>query len=149
MLFLDSKVLNHTVNDEARITLLHALQKRDFKPVIRSLRIHCFEELLIEADKLADVETSIARWTVSSSDEPFVVGDLFAFEDHLLYLIFEDEGFVTAGIVYETETAAPFRKLNATRLQIFRRKARLRFALHKLAQGDDGQANYRGVFSRR
>src|ERR1051325_3749613 len=112
MLFLDSKVLNHTVNEEARITLLHALQKRDFKPVIRSLRIHCFEELLIEADKLADVETSIARWTVSSSDEPFVVGDLFAFEDHLLYLIFEDEGFVTAGIVYETETAEPFRKLN-------------------------------------
>jgi len=112
MLFLDSKVLNHTVNEEGRITLLHALQKRDFKPVIRSLRIHCFEELLIEADKLADVENTIARWTSSSTDEPFVVGDLFAFEDHLLYLIFEDEGFVTAGIVYETETAEPFRKLN-------------------------------------
>src|ERR1041385_596310 len=98
MLFLESKVLNHTVNEEGRITLLHALQKRDFKPVIRSLRIHCFEELLIEAEKLADVENTIARWTASSTDEPFVVGDLFAFEDHLLYLIFENEGFVTAGI---------------------------------------------------
>src|SRR6185369_6913683 len=82
MLFLDSKVLNHTVNEEGRITLLHALQKRDFKPVIRSLRIHCFEELLIEADKLADVENTIAHWTASSTEEPFVVGDLFAFEDH-------------------------------------------------------------------
>ena len=112
MLFLDSKILNHSVNEEARITLLHALQKRDFKPVIRSLRIHCFEELLIEAEKLADVENIVARWTTSNTEEPFAVGDFFAFEDYFLFLIFENEGFVTAGIVYETETTEPFRKLN-------------------------------------
>src|SRR6476659_9281639 len=109
MLFLDSKVLNYSVNEETRIKLLHALQKRDFKPVIRSLRIHCFEELLIEAEKLSDVEKSLARWTSSNAEEPFVVGDLFAFEDYLLYLIFEEEGFVTAVIVYETNTTEPFR----------------------------------------
>jgi len=112
MLFLDSKILNHSVNEEARITLLHALQKRDFKPLIRSLRIHCFEELLIDSDRLADVENTMVRWTASSTEEPFVVGDLFAFEGYLLYLIFEAEGFVTAGIVYETDTPEPFRKLN-------------------------------------
>src|ERR1041385_4580172 len=113
MLFLDSKILNHSVNEEARITLLHALQRRDFKPVIRSLRIHCFEELLIDSDRLPDVENTMMRLTVPSSEGPFVVGDLFAFEGYLLYLIFEDEGFVTAGIVYETETPEPFRKLNS------------------------------------
>ena len=112
MLFLDSKILNHSVNEEARVTLLHALQKRDFKPLIRSLRIHCFEELLIDSDRLADVENTMVRWTASSTEEPFVVGDLFAFEGYLLYLIFEAEGFVTAGIVYETDTPEPFRKLN-------------------------------------
>jgi hypothetical protein len=42
---------------------------------------------------------------------------VFAFSDYLLYLIFDDDDparpFVNAGIVYETSTAEPFRKLDA------------------------------------
>src|SRR6185295_11376311 len=52
------------------------------------------------------------RWTISNTEEPFMTGDLFAFEEYLLYLVFEEEGFVTAGIVYETQTPEPFRKLD-------------------------------------
>src|SRR5262245_38678579 len=111
MLFLDSKVLRHRVVAEDRIKLLQALQERELNPLIRSSRIRCFNDLLLGSDNVAEMEGTIARWTESNQGEPFVAGDLFAVDDYLLYLIFEEDS-VVAGIVYETGTPEPFRKLD-------------------------------------
>ena len=113
MLFLDSKVLRHSVNGDARIKLLESLEERDLNPLIRSSRLRYFNDLLLGSDNVADLERTIASWTDSQTDEPFVTGDIFAFQDYLLYLIFEEDGSLSTGIVYETATSEPFRKLDA------------------------------------
>jgi len=68
------------------------------------------------------METTIAKWSESNVDEPYIVGDIFPFEDHLLYLTFDaddsDTGFVNAGIVYQTDTPEPFRKLDSFCLEV-------------------------------
>ena len=112
MLFLDSKSLRHFVTTQARLKLVQSLSERDLNPLIRSLRIRCFSDLLLGSENVAEMESSIATWTDLNADEPLIAGDVFAFEDYLLYLIFEEEGLISAGIVYETETAEPFRKLD-------------------------------------
>ena len=40
-------------------------------------------------------------------------GDLFCFHDYILFLLFDDEPAVRAGIVYEPHTPEPFRKLDS------------------------------------
>src|SRR5438093_4959391 len=106
MLFLDSKVLSYRTDANSRIQLLQELQERGLNPLIRSLRTRCFTDLLLGNEKVGEMETSIASWTESNLDEPFVAGDVFPFQDYLLYLIFDDDdpthAWVTAGIVYET-----------------------------------------------
>ena len=117
MLFLDSKVLRHYVDATSRIKLLSALQEREFKPLIRSLRTRCFSDLLVNSDRVEQMEVAISSWSESVTDEPFLPGDVFAFNDYLLFLIFDEDDparpFVNAGIVYETSTTEPFRKLDA------------------------------------
>jgi hypothetical protein len=116
MLFLDSKVLNHRVDAHGKIRLLQELQERDLNPLIRSLRIRCFNDLLLSSEKVDEMEASIAFWSESTTGEPFVPGDVFPFHDYLFYLIFDEDDpahpFVSAGIVYETRTPEPFRKLD-------------------------------------
>src|SRR3954471_13151320 len=89
MLFLDSKVLRHPVDANGRIKLLRELEARDRKALILSLRTRCFDELLGGAERTAEMETTIADWTESNMDEPYVVGDVFPFQDYLLYLTFD------------------------------------------------------------
>ncbi|HEV8366374.1 MAG TPA: hypothetical protein VGQ39_00355 [Pyrinomonadaceae bacterium] len=117
MLFLDSKVLNHQVDADGRIRLLQELQDRDLQPLIRSFRTRCFSDLLLGSEKIGEMEVALASWTESNTDEPFISGDIFPFHDYLLYLIFERDdspnGFVNGGIVYQTETLEPFRKLDS------------------------------------
>jgi len=117
MLFLDSKVLRSYVDAPSRIRLFNSLQEREFKPLIRSLRMQCFNDLLVGSDKVHQMESAISSWTESTSDDPFLPGDVFAFNDYLLYVIFDEDDpsrpFVNAGIVYETNTAEPFRKLDS------------------------------------
>ena len=112
MLFLDSKVLKHSVDGDARIKLLESLQERDLNPLIRSSRIRYFNDLLLGSYNVTEMERTIASWTDSQTDEPFVVGDVFAFQDYVLYLIFEEDGLLSTGIVYESTTSEPFRKLD-------------------------------------
>src|SRR6185369_13484898 len=40
-------------------------------------------------------------------------GDLFCFQDYILFLVFEEDDSVRAGIVYDARTPEPFRKLDS------------------------------------
>jgi hypothetical protein len=113
MLFLESKSLNHPVNTDGRTRLLQELQARDMVPLIRSHRLRCFENVLLASDHVGELESSLARSTESTIGEPYVRGDLFCFPDYILFLIFEDDDYMRAGIVYEARTAEPFRKLDS------------------------------------
>ena len=115
MLFLESKALNHAVDAAGRTRLLRELQEQGMVPLIRSNRLRCFEDVLLGMDHVEEMEKSLAASTESTIGEPFVIGDLFCFEDYILFLIFEDdeEPYVRAGIVYEAHTSEPFRKLDA------------------------------------
>jgi hypothetical protein len=115
MLFLESKTLNLAVDADGRTRLLRELQERELTPLIRSTRLRCFEDVLLNADQVSEVESSLASWTETTIDEPFVRGDLFCFHDYILFLVFENDksGFIRAGIVYEARTPEPFRKLDS------------------------------------
>ena len=113
MLFLESKALNHAVDVNGRVRLLQELQERDLVPLIRSHRLRCFEDVLLNVDHVKDMETALASSKDSTIEEPFVRGDLFCFEDYILFLVFEEDSYLRAGIVYEARTAEPFRKLDA------------------------------------
>ncbi len=116
MLFLDSKTLNHVVDADARTRLLKELQSLELVPLLRSHRLRCFEDVLLGVDHVEDMEKSLAASTDSTIGEPFVRGDLFCFQDYILFLVFENEDnseYVRAGIVYEARTPEPFRKLDA------------------------------------
>ena len=116
MLFLESKTLNHAVDVEGRTRLLRELHDRGMVPLIRSHRLRSFEEVLLSVDHVEEMERSLAASTESTIGEPFVVGDLFCFQDYILFLVFEndddDAAYVRAGIVYEARTSEPFRKLD-------------------------------------
>jgi hypothetical protein len=113
MLFLESKTLNHAVDANGRVRLLQELQERDMVPLIRSHRLRCFEDVLFSVDHVKDMETALASSKESTIEEPFVRGDLFCFDDYILFLVFEEDSYVRGGIVYEARTAEPFRKLDA------------------------------------
>jgi len=115
MLFLESKALNHAVDAEGRTRLLRQLQERELVPLIRSHRLRCFEGVLLGVDHVSDMESTLAKMNDSTIGEPFVRGDLFCFDDYIMFLVFEDGGdsLVRAGIVYEARTPEPFRKLDA------------------------------------
>jgi hypothetical protein len=116
MLFLESKALNHAVDINSRTRLLKDLQVRGMVPLIRSHRLRCFEDVLLNVDYVEQMENSLASSRESTIGEPYVIGDLFCFEDYILFLIFDDDNdgpFLRAGIVYEARTPEPFRKLDA------------------------------------
>jgi hypothetical protein len=113
MLFLDSKTLTHSVNVQNRTSLLHALQDRNLVPLIRSQRLRCFEDVLLGIDHVSEMETALANSTESTIGEPYVRGDLFCFQDYILFLVFEDDDSIRAGIIYEARTPEPFRKLDS------------------------------------
>ena len=116
MLFLESKTLNHSLDTAARLALLAELQERNLVPVIRSQRMRSFEDVLLAVDHIAEMEKALAASTESTTGEPYVRGDLFSFDDYILFLVFEDDddssSFIRAGIVYEANTPEPFRKLD-------------------------------------
>jgi len=113
MLFLASKTLNLAVDTAGRTSLLQELHTQNLVPLIRSQRLRCFEDVLLSVDRVAEMETSLASSTESTTGEPYVRGDLFCFQDYVLFLVFEDDDSVRAGIVYEARTSEPFRKLDA------------------------------------
>ena len=118
MLFLESKTLNHPLDTARRLALLQELQERNLVPLIRSHRLRSFRDVLLDVDRISEMETALAASTESTTGEPYVRGDLFSFEDYILFLVFEDDddepnSFIRAGIVYEANTTEPFRKLDS------------------------------------
>lgn len=115
MLFLESKTLNYAVDANGRTRLLRELQEREMVPLIRSHRLRCFEDVLLGVNHVSEIEKSLGATNDSTIGEPFVRGDLFCFQDYVLFLVFEadDEAYVRAGIVYEARTPEPFRKLDS------------------------------------
>ena len=113
MLFLESKTLNLAVHTAGRIRLLQELHTQNLVPLIRSQRLRCFEDVLLGMDRVNEMETALANSTESTTGEPYVRGDLFCLQDYILFLVFEDDDSVRAGIVYEAQTPEPFRKLDA------------------------------------
>jgi len=117
MLFLESKTLSKTVEGTGRINLLEELQQKGLTSLIRNARLNCFDHLLLGAERISEMETLVASWTESENREPYVTGDVFCLSDHVFFLIFDDNKginpLVRAGIVYETRTPEPFRKLDS------------------------------------
>ncbi len=113
MLFLESKTFNHPLNSDARLTLLKDLHDRGLVPLIRSNRLRSFEDVLLGADRVSEMETALAASTESTTGEPYLRGDLFSFDDYILFLVLEDDDSLRAGIVYEANTPEPFRKLDS------------------------------------
>lgn len=116
MLFLETKSLNHAVAANARTRLLQDLQDEGLTPMIRASRLRFFEDVLLGVDRISELESALSSRPESTSDEPFVRGDLFCFHDYVLFLVFDEESgvnLVRAGIVYEPHTPEPFRKLDS------------------------------------
>ena len=113
MLFLESKILNRAVDTPGRTALLQELQKQHLIPLIRSQRLRCFEDVLLDMDHAGEMETALANSTESTIGEPYVRGDVFCFHDYILFLVFEDDDSIRAGIVYDARTPEPFRKLDS------------------------------------
>lgn len=111
MLFLESNSLRCEIDEPSRLALLRALQEQGLTPLIRTSRLHSFDLALGGRGSIEDMETSIADWTRSTTKEPYTHGDLFCLDDHFLFLTFEQDGTIQAGIIYETKTPEPFRKL--------------------------------------
>lgn len=117
MLFLATRVLKHELDDEARLRLLERLEERKYIPLIRSLRLSCYGQVLPDSSQVAEMERIITALIDSEQQSPYVQGDLFCFEDHTFFLLFGDleDGSmgIRAGVVYEPQTAEPLRKLNS------------------------------------
>ncbi|HEX8772476.1 MAG TPA: hypothetical protein VF735_02655 [Pyrinomonadaceae bacterium] len=116
MLFLASRILKQELDDEGRLRLLEKLEARKFIPLIRSMRLSCYAQALADSNQVGEMERLIAGLSSSEEQTPYVQGDVFCFDDHTFFLLFgEVEGGqgMRAGIVYESRTAEPLRKLNA------------------------------------
>ncbi|MDT4895114.1 MAG: hypothetical protein QOH25_191 [Acidobacteriota bacterium] len=118
MLLLASRILEHELNDEGRLGLLEKLQEREFIPLIRSTRLNCYEQVLIDTKQVAAMEYLVAASANSDEHASYVNGDIFCFEDHIFFLLFGDgesgsAARMRAGVVYEPRTAEPLRKLNS------------------------------------
>lgn len=117
MLFVESKTLNQRVDSATRAGLLEKLQEKGLTPLIRSARMSCYEQALLGPDRVNEMERAVAAWTETEDDRLYIRGDLFCFEDFVLFLIFggdEDEmAGLRAGVVYVAETLEPAKKLDA------------------------------------
>ena len=117
MLFIESKSSKRSVDADARLALLEKLQEKGLTPLIRSTRLSCYEQALLGPDRVAEMERAVASWTETEDDRAYIRGDVFCFEDFVLFLIFgseEDEAAgMRAGIVYGAEMLEPLKKLEA------------------------------------
>src|SRR2546423_157322 len=117
MLFIESRIADLNVEKSLRTPLLEALQERGLVPLIRSSRLHFFEQALMSAERVKDLEQAVAEWSDMEGDEPYVRGDVFCFEDIAHFVIFGEDGDggagLRAGIVYDAETVEPAGKLEA------------------------------------
>lgn len=117
MLFLASRILDYDTADEIRVLLLEKLSKREWMPLIRSVRLNCYAQALSEMARVADMEQAVAMSTRLEDRAAYIRGDVFLLDDHIFSLVFGDsESLFTgirAGIVYEPHVSEPLRRLDA------------------------------------
>lgn len=117
MLFIESQTAKYKVDGATRLLLLERLQDKGLVPLIRSSRLHLYDTALLGAARTQAMERAVAAWTEAEDQTDYVRGDLFCYEDFVLYLIFDDERDdrtgVRAGIVHTPNTADPLKKLDA------------------------------------
>jgi hypothetical protein len=118
MLLLASRILEHELTDENRLRLLGKLQEKGFTPLIRSTRLKCYSQALADANQVEAMEQLVSASTNSDGRASYVHGDIFCFDDHVFFLLFEADEYepkagMRAGIVYEARTSEPLRKLNS------------------------------------
>lgn len=117
MLFVEGKTSKQSVGGVARLALLEKLQDKGLTPLIRSTRLNCYEQALLGPDRVSEMERAVAAWTESEDDRVYIRGDVFCFEDFVLFLIFGDDddpsAGLRAGIVYEADMLEPSKKLDA------------------------------------
>jgi hypothetical protein len=117
MLFLASKILDYDTADEIRFLLLEKLREREWTPLIRSVRLNCYEQALSAAGQVGEMEQAIAMFARIEDRAPYIRGDLFLLDDHLFSLVFGDSDSlftgIRAGIIYEPYLAEPLRRLDA------------------------------------
>ena len=122
MLFVERRTADLNVEKSLRTPVLEALRQRGFAPLIRSARLHLFEQAAAGPEQARELERALEERAAAEGEEPYVRGDLFCFEDFVHYLIFGD-GFgggagLRAGIVYDAETVAPSERLEAFCLNV-------------------------------
>src|ERR1044071_4834911 len=100
MLFLESKTLNRAVDAASRTALLQQLQERNLVPLIRTQRLRFFEDVLLGADHVSELEASLANSTDSTTGEQFVRGHIFCFQDYIPSPTSKEDHSLRAGIVY-------------------------------------------------
>src|SRR5688500_20385152 len=87
MLFLESKTLNYAVEGDARTRILQRLQEQELTPLIRSTRLRCFEDVMLNVEQASEVESSLAAWTqsakITTGDAPYIRSDLRCLHDYI------------------------------------------------------------------
>jgi len=140
MLSVESKTLRQNVDAGTRMALLEKLQEKGLTPLIRSTRMSCYEQSLLGPDRADEMEREVAAWTETEDERTYIRGDVFCFEDFVLFLIFGDDeeeaASVRAGIVYGAEMLEPEKKLDA-----FCRNVSDALAATRSSAGNNGESN--------
>ena len=117
MLFVKSKTSEDVVDGVMRIKLLDMLQEKGMVPLIRSARLNAYELALLGPERAKEMELAVAAWTESEDQAAYIRGDVFCFEDHVLFLLIGNAKSklrgMRAGIVYAVNTTEPLDKLDA------------------------------------
>ncbi|MFN2511360.1 MAG: hypothetical protein ABR568_07945 [Pyrinomonadaceae bacterium] len=117
MLFIESKTLSLKLDGPGRIRLIEGLREKNLTPLIQTARSNLFNNVLLGPQRIDEMETAIALSVESENQEAYVRGDLFCLTDHVFFVVFdENQGeipVIRAGLVYETRTSEPYRKLDA------------------------------------
>lgn len=122
MLFVESRTADLSVEKHLRTPVLEVLRQRGFVPLIRSARMHFFEQAAAGPEHARELERALEERAAAEGEEPYVRGDLFCFDDFVHYLIFGD-GFgggagLRAGVIYDGETVAPNERLEVFCLSV-------------------------------
>src|SRR3712207_8188902 len=86
MLFVESRTADLNVEKRLRTPVLEALRRRGLVPLIRSARLHFFEQAAAGPQHARQLERALEERAAAEGEEPYVRGDLFCFEDFVHYL---------------------------------------------------------------